>query len=250
MAVMLLDDETTWSPQVINYLDSYRDLFLKWELRSHDMPSSREYDEAIYGLRDILNKDNVLKGYHCTRLTESEIEYILDNGMQLPNQEMLYQRIKSLKESGLIDSQICEYLKSKHQASETYRAGMLWFCFFPPHNAGQSGVERLFRSWGGEALYNSHEYDPISGPLLRQIGTPCIIEADVPISSLPKHNWLDSKVIRRYLVNRGLKTTETLDHEDRAILPLPPQNISRIIQFPSHDFISLTKCDTWNPPLS
>jgi len=250
MSIMILEDEKTWPSQVTQYLDNYRNLFLNWELANDNRPSGQEYEQAIYGLRDAFRTDDVLRGYHCTRLTDLEIQHILANGMQLPNQDMLHQRIESLKEAGLIELHVSEYLKSKHQANDSNRAGKVWFCFFPPYYATQSGVERLFRSWGGEALYNSHERDPLSGPILRRIGTPCIIEAYVPIAGLAKHSGLDFKVIRRYLVNRGLKTVEELEHEDKAIQPIPSQNISRIIQFPNHDFITLTKCDTWKPPLT
>jgi len=127
---------------------------------------------------------------------------------------------------------------------------MISFCFYPPYKAGQGGIERLFRSWGGEALYNSHEDDPVIGPILNGIGTPCIIEAYVPIISLRCHDSLEDKVIRRYLVNRGLETVEPLDHEGKAEQPIPSQNISRIIPFPESDFIRLTRCDAWGPQLT
>ncbi len=45
----------------------------------------------------------------------------------------------------------------------------------------EGAVGRLFRSWGGEALYNSHEDDLETGPLLRRIGTPCIWIVVLPI---------------------------------------------------------------------
>jgi hypothetical protein len=250
MAVMVLEDEKSWSPQIIQYLESFHDLFLNWELANDKRPSGQEYDKAIYGLRDILITDeSMLLGYHCTRLTDLEIQHVLANGMQLPNEEMLYQRIESLKRDRLIEAHISEYLKSKHQSNESNRTGMIWFCFYPLYNAGQRGIERFFRSWGGESLYNSHERDPLSGPILGRIGTPCIIEAYISISSIAKHGGLDFKIISRYLVSRGLQKTERLDHEGITTLPVPPQNISRIIRFPDNDFISLTKCDTWDPPL-
>jgi hypothetical protein len=49
---------------------------------------------------------------------------------------------------------------------------------------------------------------------------PCVIEADVPIVSLPLNGGLTSKVIRRYLVHRGYRTEEPLEHEDRIKMPL------------------------------
>lgn len=245
---MSLEDEETWPPGVLNFLANSHDLFLNWELRNEYRVTSKEYDSASCRLRDILSTNYVFRGYHCTRLTDSEIQHIRANGMQLPNKELLHKRIDSIKQEGLINSLCCEHLKNINQADEPSRAGRIWFCFFPPYRDGQ-GLERLFRSWGGEALYNSHESDPVYGPILKRIGTPCIIEAYVPIISLPRYDGLEDKVVRRYLVNRGLKTAEGLD-ESCAEQPIPSQNIFRIIPFSDSAFLKLTQCYDWEPPLT
>ena len=241
---MSLKDEKTWPIQVRDYLDTYRDLFFDWESKKSSV-SGPEYDRAIYGLRDVLKTDYVLQGYHCTRLTEPEIEHILANGMQVPDREMLCSRINALERAGVVEPGISERLKERNQADESSRAGKIWFCFYPPRLAGQGGIERLFRSWGGEALYNSHEDDPLSGSVLNKIGVPCIVEAYVPIAALPERCGLDFKIIRNYLVNRGLKTSEELDHEGYAEEPIPMKNIARVIRFPEKDFLRLTGCNRW-----
>src|ERR1700676_2031123 len=51
-------------------------------------------------------------------------------------------------------------------------------------DGNNGGVGRFFRYWGGEALYNSHQDHAVRGPLLESIGTPCVIQADIPISNL------------------------------------------------------------------
>jgi len=248
--IMSLEDEKTWPAAVLKFLDNKHDLFLNFELENNNRVSRPEYDQVLKRLRDVLSTDYELLGYHCTRLIDSEIQDIDANGLPLPNKELLHKRIDSIKQEGLIDPQCSEHLKYKNQADEPYREGRIWFCFYPPYRAGQDGIERLFRSWGGEVLYNSHEKDPVYGPILKRIGTPCIIEAYVPIISLPRYDGLEDKVVRRYLVNRGLKTVEELDHESRAEQPIPSKNISRIIKFPDSDFIKLTQCDTREPPLT
>ena len=250
---IILDDETTWPTDVLAYLEHKHDLFLAWEHRGTDRESyvvgPSDYDNAIYGLRAVLN-GYLLRGYHCTRLTESEMQNIMLNGMQLPNDVILRDRIRSVQNAGLIDPRIAERLIIENQAGESNRAKIIWFCFFPPHIAGQEGIERFFRSWGGEALYNSHERDPITGPILRSIGTPCIIEADLPIANLKAHSFLDEKVIRRFLTRRGYETTECVDLEDSATSAILSQNIRRIICHSDPDFITLTGCNNWSPPLT
>lgn len=248
--LILLDKEETWTSQVVDYLNNHYNTFLSWELEEDSKVSSYVYDNLIDGLKNILRTNYVLHGYHCTRLTEDEIHFILANGMQLPDQNMLYKRIDLIEKAGLINSYISERLKSNNQADNPNRAGMLWFCFFPPYHAEQAGIERFFRSWGGESLYGCHENDPVSGHVLNMIGTPCIIEAYIPVKSLNTHSFLESKIIRRFLINRGLKTGESIEHEGCVLEAIPSQNIKKVIKFPECEFFDLTKCDQWNSKLS
>lgn len=246
---MEIEDEKTWPAEVVAFLEEKQDIFRNWKTRNRPA-DPKEYDEAIIALRKILRgADYTLRGYHCTRLTDEEIQSILANGMSLPSASMLQKRIEAIKQSGLIDSHTAEYLLSNNQANDDNRAGMIWFCFYPPRIAGQRGIERFFRSWGGEALYNSHEDDAFSGPALAKIGTPCLVEAYVPIGSLAYHGGADFKMIARFLKKRGLRPDNPLEHEDRAKQPIPASNIIRIIKFPDPRFMQLTGCSKWNPLL-
>jgi len=258
---MLLNDETTWPVDVVQYLEHYHDLFLSWALRREEYNAAPmadedaravafEYDRAVYGLHDILRNYTLDGGYHCTRLTEAEIHHIASSGMQLPNKAMLCDRIQTIQDAGLLDPPVAERLRQINQADETNRAGMIWFCFYPPHIAGQGGIERLLRSWGGEALYNSHERDSLIGPILMSIGKPCLIEATVPIASFPAHTFLEVHLYRQFLINRGLQTTEPVHHENRATHPIPARSIKRIVRFEEPDFVTLTNCSIWTPPLT
>ena len=192
---------------------------------------------------------HTLHGFHCTRLTESEIAHILVNGMRPPDRAFLCERIDQLRATGVIDPDTANRLKEQNQAHERNRAGMIWFCFFPPRIAGQGGMGRFFRFWGGEALYNSHERDPVTGPVLATIGGPCLVEVDVPIASLPRFTFLDQHLYRQFLINRGFETSEPCDHEDRSTRPIPVSSVCCIIRFPDREFIALTDCNKWSPRL-
>jgi hypothetical protein len=235
----------TWPADLVAYLNTHCDLFANWE-RGAGLVSPKEYDRTIHGLRDILNKYSLV-GWHCTRLTEMEIATIVESGMELPGAEMLNGRIGALERGRIITAEVAAKLRANNQAHESNRAGMIWFCFFPPHIGGEDGIERFFRSWGGEALYNSQEDDPETGPVLTRIGVPCLIEAIVPIASLG--GAIEFKIVSRYLVNVGHRTTKPLDHEDRAKSALPSRNIRRVIRFPEAEFIALTQCDSWEVSL-
>jgi hypothetical protein len=126
---------------------------------------------------------------------------------------------------------------------------MLSFCFFPPHRAGESGIGRFFRHWGGEAWYNRHEDDAVTSPAIRCIGTSCVIEADVPIALLKSSAGLAFKVVLRFLKSQGHRTKKPVDLADRINRPPPADCIQRIIRFPDPEFVSLTGCDAWQLPL-
>ncbi len=165
--------------------------------------------------------------------------------MLLQNSTSLNSRINRLEESGLITTKIAQLLKDKNQADDFNRANMLWFCFFEPFIAGRRGIERFFRSWGGEALYNSHEDSPDTGNALLDIGIPCIIKAKVPIASLKDSCYPDSSMIRAFLFERGHQLENPIEHDGFSTKNIHSQNIVEIIEHPSDYFVKLTKCNEW-----
>ena len=243
-----LDCPAFWPAALLAYLDQHHDLFLRWETKQSQL-SPNVFDEATYGLREALQAYEIL-GWHCTRLTYAEADEILCNGIQLPNAEMLARRIEALVKDDLIAPDIARRLKSENQADKKYRAGRVWFCFFPPRDAGEDGIKRFFRHWGGEALYVCHEnVDPLTSSAISCIGSPRIVEANVPISSLRTHGYLEESIYRRYLLGHGYQTKESVDYEDCIVHPIPAENVRRVISFPDPDFCSLTGCSEWRSPI-
>ena len=236
-----LDRPKAWPGELQAYLNEHRDCLL---------PGQTGFDEIIGGLMDVLHPYEIL-GWHCTRLTDTEVDDVLCNGMGLPDAMMLERRIDALVEDDEISPDVARLLKSTNQADEEYRAGRVCFCFFPPEKAGESGIGRFFRHWGGEALYNSHENDPITSPAISGIGTPCIVEADVPAASLRGDRLrLALNVVHRFRVAWDQYTTEATDYEDCIVCPLAAENIRRVIRFPDPDFLILTGCSAWRRPIT
>jgi hypothetical protein len=194
----------------------------------------------------VLN-NHVLHGYHCTRLTDDEIAHIESNGMQLPDGAMLKRRVEALERAGRIEAQVGRAFVAENSADDTNRAGQLCFCFFPPHLAGECGIESLLRYWGGEALYRWHDCHPERGRILGTIGVPCLVEADVPIASLNELSFLEENAVDQFLHTRGHATKGR--HQDRARRDISATNIRRVIRYPEADFIALTRCDAWRKPL-
>ena len=190
-------------------------------------------------------RSHSLIGYHCTKLTKKEIESIRTNGLALQNAASLSVRIDRLLHAGSIDPETAQCLKDKNQANESNRRSMLWFCFFEPFIAGESRIGRLFRSWGGEALYNSHEKNSVTGAVLRSIGIPCIIKANVPIASMEDTKFPDGALARVLLSDRGHQLKIPIEHEGYSTQHISAENVIEIIKHPSTRFIELTRCQTW-----
>jgi hypothetical protein len=243
-----LDTSEAWPDDVLDYLSNHHNLFRAWEKGGSTLVSAQRYDRALEGLWDVL-KQYTITGWHCTRLTDAEAAAILSDGMRLPDADMLHRRIDTLVSDGIVTATIAARLKTENRARHESRAGRVWFCFFPPRLRGESGIGGLLRFWGGEALYSEHDRDPETGPILRSIGRPCLVEAEVPIAMLEPAGSLYFKIVLRYLISRGYKTVERADHEDRIRQPLAAAEIRRIITFPDPEFVGLTGCNRWHSPL-
>lgn len=243
-----LDQPRKWPTPLLSYLNAQYDLLLDWKTEK-SWVTGPMYDEAIHDLLAVLQPYEIT-GWHCTRLTDMEAEEILRNGMQPPNAAMLARRIDALVKANQITPDVARCLKSENQADDENRSERIWFCFFPPWMDSEDGIGSFFRYWGGEALYNSHENDQTTSSVISRIGTPRIVEVDVPIASLEMCTSLAFKIVRRFLTSRGHHSTEPNEHEDFIKRPLPAENIRRIIPFPDPDFRLLTGCSEWHRPLA
>lgn len=189
-----------------------------------------------------------LVGYHCTRLTDGEIAIIRDLGMTPPDLALLRRRIEALASDGLISREIANRLSDENMGAEQTRAGRIWWIFTAEPLKSKTGVGDLFRHWGGEALYGLHDRDPQTGPVLRSIGTACIVEAAVPLVDLGSSAWPWDALTQRFLAGRGLSVSDG-DYVDRTELPVPADGIRRIIMRHDREFEALTGCAEWRPPL-
>lgn len=116
--------------------------------------------------------------FHCSRYTADQIEDILKNGLLPLRPGDIERRVRQLQHVGLIDMSVADKLLSKHQAACGNRIGRIAFCN-KADLRDEHGVGWLLSHWGGEALYNSHAEDAVTGPVLRSIGKPSIVEVQL-----------------------------------------------------------------------
>jgi hypothetical protein len=136
---------------------------------------------------------------------ENEIEEIGQRGLQLLSVELVRRRVEALKTTGTITDRQARRLLEHNQAAEDNRSGRTAFFFTRPQ-LKDAGLDRLCRSWGGEALYNFHEDDPETGPLLRCIGIPCIVAVAVPVTNIEPRFDVGERLVSVWCDRRRIKT--------------------------------------------
>ncbi len=159
---MILAEVQSWPSPLLEYLDSEHEMLLAHAKFNREqmtaylnqkgdhipralMPSNpyiHERDRVWLATNELL-KPYTLLGRHCSRLTEFEVEYIRQNGMQLPNSDTLRERIRRLETEGLITAEIGDQLIGDNYSNDEYRKDRIWFCFFDLAGEDQSGIERL-----------------------------------------------------------------------------------------------------------
>jgi hypothetical protein len=169
--------------------------------------------------------------------------------MKLQNRRTLQTRILAVQGAGFLDEPTAKALIEENSADESNRAGFLWFCFYPPKFAGESGIRIFLQYWGGEALSRLHCNHPVRGSLLGTIGTPCVVIADVPIALLNSTHGLAIRLARQYFVNRGHEISEEIILEAYTKRPIQASAIRHVLRYPDPSFLDVTGCHEWRVPL-
>jgi len=180
--------------------------------------------------------------FHCTRLTQTEMDDVRANGLRPLSPSFTRRRIERLAQQNLISPRAAQALKKHNEASASNREEKIWFFHCLSTLRDESGLYRLFRSWGGEALYHHHEKDSPAGDDLRRSGTPCIALAALrpsdicPFASFEEQMiwvWLDrddsnapSRDCDTYLRCRSVPVFDVIVRADRR-------------------FEELTDCSNW-----
>lgn len=237
-----LSNPTSWPSEVLDFLFASEDVLRGWYDDTGRTPAG-QFDSTVYAFRPLI-APLAIGGFHCTRLTDAEQANIVADGLGLPDAQMLERRVAALLASGQVDQVFANRLVSSHLYDEPYRSGRIWFCFFAPRIAGESGIGELLGLWGGEATYRGVASDQ----RLSKIGTPCLVEATIRIAHL--NRWPDFQMFRTFLMWRGMPLTEPTEFEAATLEPVPAANIVRIVSYPDAEFVTLTGCDTWRTKLS
>jgi len=188
---IILDIVESWPPEIKLLIEHNEDLLHKYLDMEREIDQRAQEDVMLRVIRPhnkyefdwsriILEIEKILNvnkfvGFHCTKLTANEIENISSNGLKPLNSEMLNSRISELYENGMISKIASEHLKRNNRSSESNREGKTFFFHGANTLKDEFGLYRLFRLWGGEALFFNNEQNPNIYAELLHVGKPCIV---------------------------------------------------------------------------
>ena len=196
---------------VVNIKDTYPKCLL-------DMKKNKAYHEHVF--YTYLQTNNVhLIAYHCTRLTDYEINEIKTNGLNYGGKDLLYKKIENLPEScNDIKDDLLRHVKG---LSHTQADQSIYVSFGNLDLDNKiASYETFTEHWGGESIYNIYD-NPNSSHnqhlqyiknKLHDISTPCIIILRCPtnvydaLSRCGFYNNFMTKSIKTLFDSLNLKT--------------------------------------------
>jgi hypothetical protein len=261
---ILVDDEETWPaelrrafedalPELSRYeavrreLDARAEQDVMLRIRRPTNPHAETTQQAVEVGNRIMSGRNIV-GFHCSRLHEDDIADLRANGLRPLATDHLFNRIERRFAAGDISLAVARSLQGQHQAADSNRAGMTWFVFTRPPLRDEFGIWRLLRSWGGEALYGLYESDPVIGPVLRSLGTPSIIKAQVRVEDL-RFKDIGEIMRRGFLIRRDIRVDNNGEMEGYVRTTTGPERIMDIYQLGDPTFECLTHFRKWGRKL-
>jgi hypothetical protein len=257
------DCESTWPKALLRGLDAHRQGLADFQIERAridraelddvalriDRPSNPHqaaWDAALVLAERTIASGHLL-GFHATRLMDHEVEDIRRRGLEPLSVELLERRLLAAESVGALTPEQAAPLLARHQAADDNRSRRTAF-FFTRAQLKNAGLDRLCRFWGGEALYRCHKDDEETGPLLRSLGTPCIVVAAVSVADIEQRLDIHCRLVDVWCARRDIRTEH--GPEFGGVVRAPTPSILRIVKLGDPEFVVLTGHDKWRRPLS
>ena len=218
-------------------------------------PPKNRYKQAYRALVDQLEAllaPHRIIAYHCSRLTKEEIVNIKQEGLRILTADLVNKKLDQCLSHGYLEQAEYKRIKNSPHLFESLndqldsRTGKIHFCASRTTLRDDHAVYRLFRSWGGEALYRGHEQDSRLAHVIGRIGVPCIVVSVIPFMRISQDSSQLSEHFLRYLVSDELGLTDFyLTVDIRTEENLRSSEILDIIEYSDPRFEELTTVSSW-----
>jgi hypothetical protein len=262
---IILDSIETWpasireilaseEAQLRSYVEAERareerardDVMLRFEPWAN--PHQSGWQEAARRVRELAHTHPVV-GFHCTRLIPEEIEDIRTHGLRPLSRSFTCERIDRVLRQNLLSAALAPEIKRRDDSPHARlarREGLIsFFHCLSTLRRDESGLYRLLRYWGGEAVYGHHEgRSSETMDALSRIGTPCIVVATLQPSDVRGYTSMsfEERLIRVWL-DRGTPDADSQDCDTQVRNRSVP--VFDVIEYADPRFEQLTGYSQW-----
>lgn len=157
-----------------------------------------DYGRLLLSIEDKLLKTKIL-GFHCSRLTNTEITYIKENGLYPLSHELRKWKLDLLLDNCIITEEEYNRLLNTFCKLTNAFGCSYFFMFAKTLREDYSGLSRLLTLWGGEAIYKAFLGDKKMKGLLSSIGTPCILLGSLRYNDSSKLKTIPEIMCKLYM---------------------------------------------------
>ena len=263
-----IENQESWPPRLLKELTLYRETILcyqKERLRIDELcqnniamrintPKNQYGDDyaQLAARCDTLLASYRFVAYHCTRLTSKEIANIQKNGLRVLSPTLVQRRLQECLDSGHLSQDEYQHLKNNGNIKSNlankngYRTGMIWLCPNRSTLKDSGSVYRLFRSWGGEAVYNGQENDAKISTTLAKIGSPCIVKCTIPFAATnPSREEIAKRLMSQFVADQFDFPDPSPGFDLFTRQGVPACRVTKVIDFDDAMFENLTECRNW-----
>jgi len=246
MEAIEFDDITSWPYELTTYLHNNSDLVRGFCDQIQPIQSRPFEFKDILPTRCISLIDDVyrmltpkiVKAYHCTRLTNLEVEAIRCDGLRLPSIPLWQEKIKNSQNNERAGAQRLMQFVGVGLKSYEIINPKIHFCLSAELLRNPAATHRFFRSWGGENLYVNIEENPEFKEVLGT-GTASIVIANLRTTEIVPHSHVVTMFIRQFMHHLDC-SSEVEAAECWAQQPVLPSSIVSIIQYGNDGFSRLS----------
>lgn len=257
-----LDDIETWPRACVDLLERHLDTVVKYaafdrgryadhelgvslnELSVRPNPFEAQRTALFDELVAMLRTEKFI-AYHCTRLTESEMEAMICNGLACLTGAHLRERLARRADAGDITAEDMERLLDRARARMTEwpegRAGKIWAVPSPRPLADPDELGNPLIYWGGEAILSLVHADRYK---LANIGLPCIVVFNVRVDKLVNTPLAESMANRLLHLRHGGAEDDVCDLCIAG--SIPALDIRKVVRRGDPAFEEFTSCSSWD----
>jgi hypothetical protein len=167
-----IDKIDTFPNNILNYISDNFTTIEKYGLETKRINDLYDFKDKFIGKHIINRYENAARNiinnmpinikeldfiyYHCTKLLNNEIEYLINNGLYTLSYQLVDKKLQFLEDSNILEKRKIDFLrKNNHNHNSIYPSSRNGFVFVTNKKILESNSPGLkfLKYWGGENFY-------------------------------------------------------------------------------------------------